>query len=156
MGPPGGIQVSPEGTEFRTAELQCDPFIADWSSVGLLHVYGAAVIPDALYSIRTASEECVLSGQQWCMGFPFHYETNKWGDVTEPYLGSAQPNFGDITYIVDAFKNSMGTDVRADLLGPGSTGQPNTPDEKSNFVDITAAVDAFKGQSFTYTVELCP
>ena len=85
---------------------------------------------------------------------PFDDGTQVWGDVVPPFGGVAQPNFADITVLVDTFKcqGSELPNVRTKL-------QPNAPDPciDPNFADITADVDAFKGTLYPYAGPVaCP
>jgi len=84
--------------------------------------------------------------------------TGKWGDVVAVFGGAAQPNFADITAIVDKFKTlaSAADTPRTDLVGPGPTGTPNVPEQTTDFRDISADVDAFKGVLFPYATGRCP
>ena len=37
---------------FWAATLQCDPFYADWSQYGTVHVYHESIIPDGVYDLQ--------------------------------------------------------------------------------------------------------
>ena len=53
---PEGVELS--GYTFNGAELQCDPFFTNWSSLGLLHVFGSAIVPDSMYEIEMVDAGC--------------------------------------------------------------------------------------------------
>lgn len=143
VGPPQTFNDSKGGT-FVAAQLQCTPYAADWSTIGLLNVYGDAVIPGATYGIAT--ESC---GGTVAAGSEVMVSTGAWGDIVGPFAGSgsAQPNFTDISSVVDAFLS--------DPASPGKSRaqlQPNLPDPNAqvDFNDVSAAVSAFLGQTYPY------
>ena len=84
--------------------------------------------------------------------------TGKWGDAVPGFGGGTQPDFGDITAVVDKFKERLFAPdmTRVDLRGGGSPGAPDTPDQTADFSDVGADVDAFKGTPYPFTVPACP
>lgn len=143
VGPPQTFNDSKGGT-FVAAQLQCTPYVADWSTIGLLSIYGDAVVPGATYGI--AAESC---GGTIAGGGEVMVTTGAWGDIVEPFAGSgsAQPDFTDISSVVEAFQSNPSSPgkARAQL-------QPNLPDPnfQVDFNDVSAAVGAFLGQAYPY------
>jgi len=123
-----------------------------------MHVFGDAIVPSSMYQVRVVSEECYTTGDLWCMGPSEEFTTVTWGNTVEPFAGGSQPNFGDVSAIVDAFRagSNAPSVPRADLVGVGNPGQPNTPNRVVNFGDISAGVDAFRGLAYPYTITSCP
>jgi len=114
-----------------------------------IHATGAPIVPLA----KSYSVQAVDCANPTCISPPLFVRTvTEWGDVKEPFGGSSQPNFGDISGIVDRFRNipTAPSIPQADLVGPGAAGQPNTPNKVVNFADISADVAAFSGFSFPY------
>jgi len=138
---------------LRGAPLQCTatPNAQVWTG-GVLHLYGAAIVPGSTYNVRM----CDVGGSN-CSD-PLLVATAKWGDVVRPFGGQSQPNFADVSSIVDKFRNlSSAPDIpRVDLIGNGNQGQPDTPNQAANFADISADVDAFRGFAYGYAVPPCP
>lgn len=73
--------------------------------------------------------------------------TEVFGDVVSPFGGESQPNFGDITAVVDCFKEvaSAPAGVVCDLSPCNQDPDECIGDGVINFKDITVVVDAFKG-----------
>lgn len=149
-GPEQSIPNSPNAA-LRGAPLQCTAHAQTWTT-GLLHVFGAIIVPGSTYGVRM----CDPSGVQ-CDG-ELLVATAKWGDVVRPFGGVSQPNFGDINSIVQKFSNlaSAPSMARADLVGAGNPGAANTPNQVANFADISSDVSAFSGFPYPYTVPACP
>ena len=148
VGPPRRVVDEDSSDPERSiwiAPLQCDPYTADWTSIGLVHVYGAEVVPGGAYEIDAAYKG-------WCLfdlwaSYPVEPVTAKFADVIAPFEGggSAQPDFNDIAAIVRKFTAdpTAPSKVYAQLV-------PNVvfPDRPVNFKDIAAAVEAFVGTPF--------
>jgi len=134
------------GTPFVHASLQCTQHCQDWGGLGVIHAHGPEVVPDTTYEIEVI--DCLCDpNDPLAFSPPLVLTNQKWGDLISPFGGAAQPNFGDITALVDTFKCSgleLPT-VRAQL-------QPNAPVPctNPNFADITADVDAFKGSLYPF------
>jgi hypothetical protein len=149
---------------FTAAPLRCDPFVTDWGRVGIVSVYGDAIVPESVYEI-----ESIPSGQIASSGGSgpqptgigacpqgLRVYTGAWGDVVEPFAGSgpSQPDFSDIASLVDKFTASPAapSKTRAQL-------QPNVvrPDSPIDFSDIAATIDAFTGTGYPYAgPSACP
>jgi hypothetical protein len=129
------------GPLFAGASLQCNPFYADWSGLGLLHVYGAEVVPGSTYAIDAIS---ACTGES--LG-NLEVTTGKWGDIVEPFGGPTQPNFIDISGLVATFqaRATAPSVTQSDLV-------PQVPNQVADFLDISADVQAFQGLSYQFTV----
>ncbi len=148
VGPPQPYEEgATPGTTFMASALQCTPHVRDWSTVGLLHVFGAEIVPDAEYEIQATACD---PGSESGFSAPLIVRTARWGDVAEPFnppSPSIQPDIADVAAIVDKFK-----DVSGALIKARSQLHPSVPDPAAliDFVDISSAVDAFKGVAYPY------
>jgi len=122
----------------RLADL---PVYQPPSAWGTIEVADAESVPLGTYEVRTETANDLSD--------PVVVMLRKWGDVVSPFGGTGQPNFADITAIVDCFKEVAG----APPLSACDI-HPAVPDQLANFGDITAGVDAFKG--LTYPGDPCP
>jgi hypothetical protein len=135
---------------FTGARLQCTEHCMDWSNVGLVHAFGAAVIPGGSYSIQAVACACDL-GVELNYSSVLPIASSVWGDVVGAYGGGGwtAPNgvvdFGDIGAVVDKFKNEpyAPSKARADIA-------ENGPDTRVDFNDIGRVVDAFRGGSYPF------
>jgi hypothetical protein len=60
VGPP--VQYTESGsdpTTFMASKLQCTPYYQDWSTVGLLHVTGEAILPSSSYDVQNLAASCL-------------------------------------------------------------------------------------------------
>ncbi len=156
IGAPSLIREDHSPQLFFGARLQCEPYLADWSNVYVLHVTGSAVVPGSTYEVRIVGPDCIPDGDESCMSDPIIITTAIWGDVTAPFSADDQPNFTDIGAVVDAFKRIPRP---GDPLVTRAQLQPNDPNpaDAVNFRDIGAVVDAFKRIPYPYTgPSLCP
>jgi len=139
---------------LRGAPLVCSatPTNAQVWTSGVLHLFGTAVVPGSTYHVRM----CDAGGSN-CSA-PLLVATGKWGDVIRGFGGGSQPNFGDINSIVQKFGNlaTAPSMPRADLVGVGNPGTPNTPNQVANFADVSNDVAAFGGFPYPFTVPTCP
>lgn len=113
-----------------------------------VHATGADVAPSTDFTVHV---DCGPSGTPALSGGTL-VTTRSWGDVTEPFnppSDTDQPDFTDISEIVNTFKNATGSlpPPRVDLVGESS---PTfcTPGGGIDFRDISAVVDAFKGLAY--------
>jgi len=155
VGPPSTYpDASTPFGEFIAAQLQCEPYYADWSHAEYMHVYGSAIVPNSTYEVQIIAESCtppLLDELKFSP--PVTIVTREWGDVFEPYDGPSQPNFSDITRLVDAFRQAEGAIVK-----PRAQLQPQIVNPAGNvtFADISAGVDGFRGFVYPFTVTSCP
>ena len=149
VGPPQThTETTSPATTFMAAVLQCDPYFRDWSTVGVLQVYGAEIVPGAEYDIQAVSCD---PGNEAYFSPPLTVLTSRWGDVVDPFnppSPTQQPDISDISAVVDKFKGASGAVIKA-----RAQLHPNVPDPSASvdFADISACVDAFKGQSYPFS-----
>jgi hypothetical protein len=142
---------------FIAAPLQCEPFFTDWSGFDLINVYGAEIVPGSSYTAQRADVSCSSLDDEGCFSDALTIETAKWGDVAPTYFapgGPAQPDFGDISALVDKFTAAPTSPpkARAQL-------QPSVPKPQDaiSFTDIANCIDAFTGAAFPYAgPSACP
>jgi hypothetical protein len=140
-GPPGGT--------FKAAQLQCGTAdLRDWSTEGLVHFYGAIIVPGATYEVRACT---AVDGV--CSEPPLTVQTAIFGDVVPP-LGIGQPNFIDISAVVTKFQ---GTNPAA-ISKTRAQMQPNVLNTSANvnFLDISEVVHAFQGFPYPFPGAACP
>jgi len=138
QGPPFG------GPTWMGAALQCQPYYRDWGTVGLLHVYGAEILPDSTYDVQIVRSVC--DGQldnESVYSAPLVLTTARWGDVALPFAATpetpAQPDFVDISAIVSKFVSGVEPPKVDTML------RFNVPPVAASidFRDIAACVNAF-------------
>jgi len=164
VGPPTQyVESASSGTPFYASQLQCTPEYRDWSTVGLLHVMGEAVVPSSTYKVEILAASC--AGHEFgCTGVsaPLQVRTTRWGDVETPYNPPSpdpQPNTSDISALVNKFKSALGAPIKARaLLAGGNARGTMGPAEISpdvSFAHISLCVDAFKGLPYPYKPGKC-
>ncbi|MCH7886069.1 MAG: hypothetical protein IIC01_12590, partial [Planctomycetes bacterium] len=135
---------------FAGARLQCCPYFADWAQnlltidEEILYAFGAEIVPCSQYEVQVVSATCLDLDDATCFSDPLTVLTGKWGDVSEPFRGSGQPNFTDIGTVVDKFKGLFPPlKVQGMLRG-------NIPPAGAsvNFTDIGRVVGAFKSLAY--------
>ncbi len=79
------IQDLPAWGTFQAARLQCTPLYRDWSSVGLISVTGAEIVPSSLYELDVVPIEC-QGAEDTCATASNTLEiaTARWGDIALP------------------------------------------------------------------------
>jgi hypothetical protein len=53
------IESTANPTPFKAAFTQCAPYYQDWSTVGLVHVTGAAIVPSSIYTVEHLGAGCL-------------------------------------------------------------------------------------------------
>ncbi len=158
VGPPGVYRERVNPTpKFTAARLQCVPYFMDWTTAGLVHVYGPEIIPSSLYHVQAIERDCDIQGGECNYSAALPLGTSRLGDMDVPFnppSDTTQPDGLDIAGRVDKFKGVSGAaqKVRAQL-------QPALldPSDEINALDIVATVDAFKGKAYPYTgIVDCP
>ena len=85
------------GDFFLGSALQCAPEVAEWSSLDLVHSFGAEVVPSSLYHIQTISGGCLAEvDDELNYSAPLAITTAKWGDVVVPVGNPTEPTFLDM------------------------------------------------------------
>jgi len=133
------------GLTIDASLLECDPVFRDWSADGVVHIYGGEIVPLSTYEIQTVDASCPDLSDESCYSPPLVLHTGTWGDAVVPFadpLGPVQPDFTDISAIVDKFLASPTAPSK-----PSAQLQPNTPfpERPIDFRDISACVDSFLG-----------
>ena len=155
VGPPQSYPESDaDPTPFMAGTLQCDPHFRDWSTVGLVHIFGADIVPSALYEIQAVACD---TGVEANFSSALTVMTAKWGDIVDPFnppSPTTQPDFADIAAVVNKFSSGPGAPIKA-----RAQLHPNVPNPSASvdFVDISNCVDAFRGLSYPYAGPVgCP
>ena len=154
------IESASSGVPFVASNLICTPYYQDWSTIGLLHLTGSAIVPSSVYQVAMLGAAC-QGTESSCSAVSNSLQllTNRWGDVVEPFSSppaGGQPNFGDIGALVNKFKSLLGAPIkaRAKMAAGDARGLINiTPNV--GFGDISADVDAFKGLPYPYKPGKC-
>jgi hypothetical protein len=159
LGPPAEYQEGTGSTlpRFLASPLQCTPHFRDWSPAALsaefggdadtsgIYAYGAEVVPCSLYLLQQIDVRCSNLSNESCYSVPGTAQTGEWGDIVSPFGGISQPNFGDISAVVEKFRALSGavTKPRAQL-------QPNVvnPAGDISFADISVCVESFRGFAY--------
>ncbi|UCC32381.1 MAG: hypothetical protein JSU86_08885 [Phycisphaerales bacterium] len=152
--PPGCPNAQPANT-FWASTLECEPYFTDWSELGVIHVYHEGIIPNGVYDVQAARDDCDLAVDgSWSE--PLVVTMSPWGDVVwKCTTCPCMPPDGtvgiptDVTAILDKFKNLVPptlpchaiTKVRADL-------DWETPNQKIDISDVTFCLDAFRGDQY--------
>lgn len=147
VGPPSEhVESLDAGTTFTAAGLRCTQVFHDWTTVGLLHVFGDAVIPESRYEVRVIREACTRVDPS-PFSSPVEVTTTRLGDLVTPFtaMEPVQPDFRDIRAVVSKFLDDPGAvDVAfADIAD-------SVPDQSVDFRDINVEVTSFLGDHYPY------
>ncbi len=163
VGPPVQyVESTSTPTPFYASSLQCDPHYQDWSTVGLLHVTGSAIVPSSVYEVENVAGSCMgVEASCTAVSAPLSISTTRWGDVETPYnppSATVQPDVGDIGALVNKFRSAPGAPIKARALiaGNDAFGNITTLNVDLGFGHIAACVDAFRGVPYPYTIAVCP
>lgn len=129
---------------FKAAPLVCLRINGegrDWSTMGVFYVFGPEIVPNSIYEIE-AFVGPTGDGKRTV-------KTVTWGDVVTPYESASlpQPNFEDVSAVIDKFKGTAGAPIKA-----RAQLQPNIPNPSLtiSFMDISDVTDAFLGIPYPY------
>lgn len=105
VGPPARYpdeDASKQGNSFWASGLQCDPYYRDWSTMGVLDVFGAEILPLGTYIVQVIMPGCQTD---FVTSAPLTVSTGQWGDMVPPYYADshAQPDFRDVEAAVAKF-----------------------------------------------------
>jgi hypothetical protein len=163
VGPPTQyIESNASPTPFHASSLQCTPHYQDWSTVGLLHVLGSAIVPSSSYRVQTVAGSCQgIEDRCTAISTALVANTTRWGDVETPYnppSTTTQPDVGDIAALVKKFQSGSGAPIkaRALLAGDDAFGNITTLNVDLGFGHIAACVDAFRGKPYPFAIQTCP
>jgi len=147
---------SSPGLTFRAAALSCVPHFRDWSTQGILSVFGAEIAPGSVYEVQRADISCPDLTDENCFSPAVTITTGKFGDVTELFddpdcldppgpCNPPQPDFSDVAALVRKFTAAPDAPIKA-----VAQLQPNVvfPNRSVDFKDISADVSAFVGVPF--------
>lgn len=147
------------GIPWYASRLQCEPYYHDWSTVGLLHVTGEAVVPSSTYEIEIISRNC-LHNEIDCtdVSYPLFLETSRWGDVvnTGGSQSQSQTDFDDISALMNKFRDAPGAPNKPmGLLAGINDWGTLDPKPELNYTHISVAVDAFRGAPYPHRPGKC-
>ncbi len=162
VGPPQQfVESTSNPTTFYASQLQCTPHYRAWNTIGLLHVTGSAIVPSSVYNVQTVAASC-LGNEAACTSVSptVPMQTTRWGDVQAPFNPPAltvQPNFTDVSALVDKFKNAPAALTKSETLlsGGDQFGVINIA-ANMDFSHISQVVDAFHGSPYPFTIASCP
>jgi hypothetical protein len=165
VGPPAQyVESTASGVLFYASQLQCTPYYQDWSTVGLLHVNGSAIVPSSVYEVENVAASCAgAEASCTAVSAPVLISTTRWGDVETPYnppSTTIQPDLADIGALVNKFRSAPGAPIKARALLAGNDAFGNISSAglavDFDFSHISACVDAFRGKPYPFTIQLCP
>lgn len=162
IGPPVQyVESTADNIPFYAASLQCDPHYQNWTTVGLLHVTGSAIVPSSVYEVQNFASVC--AGQEincTAVSSSLTIRTHRWADIEIPYNPPAsivQPDFADVSALVNKFKSAPGAPIKARALLAGSDVYGNIViGQDTNFMHIAACVGAFRGEPYPFAIQSCP
>lgn len=159
VGPPTRyIESRASALPLYSSNLQCEPHYQDWSTVGVLHVTGEAVVPSSIYEIQSVSGSC-RDNEENCeaLSIALTLETTRWGDIIYFDAGPGEyPDFGDISALIDKFRDEPGAPPKAGALLAGVTARGTLSlGSDLNIAHIAIAVDAFQGLPYPYKPGKC-
>lgn len=163
VGPPV-LEVESLSTEipFYFARLQCQPHYRNWSTVGILHVTGSAIVPSSIYEVQTVAATCEGDeGACLAVSEPLVIATGRWADVETPFnppSTTIQPDLGDVAALINKFRSLVGAPIkaRALLIGDDLAGNILSTHVDLSFTHIASCVDAFRGRPYPHIIEDCP
>ena len=141
---------------FWASSLQCEPYFTDWSSVSLLHLFGAAIVPSSAYLIEVVGDDCIDLNDPNCYSDILEVRTGRWGDIVSPIQnvdGSHQPTIDDVLAAIGKWLGNLKPIIAQTLL------QNNVPDPSQgvSIDDVIMAVNAWLSAPYPYTgPESCP
>ncbi len=142
---------------FKAAYLTCQPDCRDWSAIGLIDVYGEAVIPGAQYQVQAIDCDCDFADEaNYSAGLPL--TTSRHGDICGPFASSWWPAPDGVVNIpidtiadMDKFENQPFSPrkSRTDLVGI----PPHAAcvDMKITVTDYSETISAFRGYPYRFS-----
>lgn len=169
VGPPSTFAESTSSAiTFKSAQTQCQPYYQDWTTVGLLHVRGSAIVPSSTYQVEVLAPACLgVEDSVDCQSGgslvspAVDLRTTRWGDVESPYnppqLG--QPDFSDCGSLVNKFRGAISAPIKARGMIQPNDHFGNITDtamsQNLGFDQIAASVDAFRGRGYPGKMGKC-
>lgn len=150
----GPQEIYPEGINensylFTGSALQCDPYFADWKSVGLIHVYGLEVVPSSIYEVQMVDSTCADLNDPSCYTDPLMLQTGAWGDAIKPFALSSmttQPDINDVMAVVNKFRGKLNPIKASSQQRPGLV----NPSKFVSIDDVLVTVNAWLSSTYTY------
>jgi hypothetical protein len=153
LGPPQRFPDNAPESSFLAAALQCTPYFANWEAMGVVRMYGDAIIPSSVYTIHQVPIACEDDpNDPSCFGPVQIAQTGQWGDAAPPFARSdqaAQPDLADLAEIADAFRGLFDSAPKSLTQLHGIV--PN-PLIKVDFLDVHLAIHAVRGKPYPYPV----
>lgn len=154
LGPPIWTTSNPP---FYASPLQSTPHFMDWTTIGLVQVYGEEIIPESRYSVQAldVSNFDLLFDETLYSKPSLMIETAQWGDVVNPlqiYSSSTQPTIGDVLSLVDKWLGGETISSARSQLQP----QLVNPSIHVGIADVLNGVDAWLGAPYPFTITSCP
>jgi len=96
--------TSKPNNTFVGARLSCTPHYHDWSTIDVLDIFGAEIVPRSIYTVQLIDERCSES-LETSYSSPLLARTGRWGDVWYDFADPTYPwpNFNDIAGSVQKF-----------------------------------------------------
>ncbi|MFQ5495282.1 MAG: reprolysin-like metallopeptidase [Phycisphaerae bacterium] len=149
---PGRVNPIPGQPTFMAATLQCQPFYADWGTLGVVHVSHPAIVPGGVYDVQLIRENCPVIESSFSASL--RVPTSAWGDVAGSFDAQAHqwtaPDglveiVADAVAILDKFSGRANSPskTRVDI-------DPDVPDRLITISDVTRSVDAFRGRPYPF------
>ena len=133
-----------------------EPHYQEWGAVGLLGVYGAAVMPESLYELQFFDNDCGDVNSPACFLDPLPIATSRWTDVVSPLAGEGlpEPDFRDVRTFVEKFSGDGGPMRAAAELDPKVIILQGV---LVDFKNIAASVASFIGDAYNHAgPAVCP
>jgi len=158
VGPPKSVSETASKSDSSTptfvgAQLQCEPYYADWGEQGLVHVFGSEVIPSSSYDVQAIEQECSTQNEE-CYSNTLTIKTSLLGDI----VGKDDPNFlegvpngkvdiKDILAIITKFRNLDHASIKArvDMA-------PTVPNQIINISDILVAILGIRRLGYQFNI----
>ncbi len=169
VGPPTAYPESSSNPfiTFLASFTQCQPEYRDWSTVGLLHITGSAVVPSSIYHVETVDVVCQgVEGSVDCqpgganVSTQLEIRTTRWGDVELPFSASSdrrQPDSSDISAEQKKFRDIPGALIkaRAFIAISSAFGEMNTLPFGAGLAQLSTSIDAFRGRPYPGRMGRC-
>lgn len=148
----GSVTPTAEFGIITVATLQCQPYYAQWESIGEVHIYDELIVPGAVLEISEITDGCPTADAT-NFSPAASTSTSRFGDITGVLTQSVWPPpdgrvdfVFDVLGVLDSFTGQVTapTKTRADL-------EPVLPDQRILITDVVVAINAFRGLPFANT-----
>lgn len=170
VGPPASYDESTAvQTPLKSAATQCQPHYQDWSTVGLVHVRGSAIVPSSTYQVEYLAPACMgVEGSPACqsgganVSVAATMKTARWGDVETPFnppSSTNQPDLADVGSMLNKFRSAAGAPIKPRVIIQSNDQFGNISGAAMSadfsFTHIASCVDAFRGQHYPAKMGKC-